>query len=210
MPPGVRWLLSPLKGPVKARLRAREARLGGDDVASRRYFAVPNNDVCGGVRINLAGREPSGTVRPGADFDTVCAALERDLHTFVNVDTGAPVIRRVLRTRELYHGPFIDHLPDLMLEWNHDAPIARVSSPRTGEIAGRYTKCRTGDHSPEGIFFVAGPGVAPGRLGRDVSVMDFGPTMAQRLGVPLDDVDGRSIADTVFAAGAGAHPHSSS
>jgi predicted AlkP superfamily phosphohydrolase/phosphomutase len=209
MPRGVRWLLSPLRGPVKARLQAQEARLGGDDVASRRYFAVPNNDACGGVRVNLAGREPNGTVRSGADFDAMCAALERDLNAFVNMDTGKPVIRRVLRTRALYRGPFIDHLPDLMLEWNHDAPIARVFSPRTGEIAGRYTKSRTGDHSPEGIFFVAGPGVVPGRLGRDVSIVDFGPTLAQRLGVRLEDVDGRSIADAVFADGAGAPPRAS-
>jgi predicted AlkP superfamily phosphohydrolase/phosphomutase len=191
VPAPLRRVLSPLKEPAKARLG-----LGG--LASRRYFAVPNNDAYGAIRVNLAGREPGGRVRP-EEFDAVCAEIERDLLDFFNVDTGERVVRRVLRTAELYRGPSMEHLPDLMVEWNRDAPVSRVHSAKAGQIEGQYTKCRTGDHSPFGIFCVTGHDVLRGAVSRSVSIMDFGPTIADRLGVALPDVDGRSFADAVFA-----------
>lgn len=195
-PKGLRRLLAPLKGP------ARE-RLGISGPASRRYFAIPNGDAYGAVRINLVGREPAGRVQPGAEFDQVCAALEADLRALTNVDSGEPVVRRVLRTAELFSGPYMDHLPDLMVEWNNRAPIARVHSEKTGEIVGEYTRCRTGDHSPQGLFAATGPATKAGRLESAVSIVDFGPTIADRLGVALADVDGRSFAPAVFAGARG-------
>jgi predicted AlkP superfamily phosphohydrolase/phosphomutase len=195
LPPGVRAVLAPLKDPAKA-------ALGLEGVAARRYFALPNNDACGAIRVNLIGREPSGRVR-SEDFDAVCAQIERDLLDFVNAETGEPLVRRVLRTAELYRGPALEHLPDLMVEWNRDAPVSRVRSPKAGEIAGRYTKCRTGDHSPSGFFCMIGEDVVRGPVSRGVSIMDFGPTIAERLGVALPGVDGRSFADLVFASGPG-------
>lgn len=194
-PRGLRALLAPLKGPARERLGIR-------DTASRRFFAIPNEDAYGGVRINLVGREPEGRVEP-AEFDAVCAALEADLHAFVNLDTGEPLVERVLHIRQLYSGPYLDHLPDLVVEWNRNAPISRVHSEKTGEIRGEYKKCRTGDHSPHGFFTVTGPAAARGPLNGMVSVMDFGPTIAERLGVTLSGVDGRSFAERVFTGARG-------
>jgi predicted AlkP superfamily phosphohydrolase/phosphomutase len=190
-PPIVRRMLAPLKGPAKE-------RLGMGELAGRRFFTVPNNDAYGAIRINLVGREPGGRVQPGDEFEQVCAMLDADLRALVNLDTGAPAVRRVLRTQELYRGPLVDHLPDLMVEWNHQSPISRVHSEKTGEITGQYTKCRTGDHSPHGIFAATGPAVVPGPVKEPVSVVDFGPTIADRLGMTLPDVDGRSFAGNAF------------
>jgi predicted AlkP superfamily phosphohydrolase/phosphomutase len=194
VPKPIRRLLAPLKGPAKQ-------RLGLSPLASRRYYAVPNNDAYGAVRLNLVGREPNGRVQP-EEFDRVCAALEKDLHALVNAETGEPLVREVLRSRDLYRGPHSDHLPDLMIEWNSRSPIARVHSEKTGEITGEYKKCRTGDHSPHGVFAAMGERVRPGRIVDAVSVMDFGPTIAERLGVSLGDVDGRSFARAAFDGGA--------
>lgn len=174
-------------------LKSKVKQLGLDAHASRKYFTVPNNDVYGGIRINLAGREPQGKVQPGAEFDKLCESLTRDLLTFVNQDTGEPLVKSVLKTAELYQGAYLDHLPDLMVEWYRDAPITRVYSPLTGEIQGVFKGCRTGDHKPEGLFFIAGPSVRPGPLETPVSVMDFAPTIASELGVTLPRAEGRSI-----------------
>ena len=100
-----------------------------------------------------------------------------------------------MRAADFYRGPNMDHLPDLIVEWNRDAPVARIRSEKTGEITGTYTKCRTGDHSPLGLFFAHGPRVQPGPVQRAFTVMDYGPTVAERLGLALDGVDGRSFAD---------------
>lgn len=187
LPAPARRLLSPFKESAKV-------RLGVEGPAERRCFAVPNNDAYGAVRVNLVGREPAGRVR-AEELDAFCAQLETDLKSFVNLDTGEPLVRGVMRAREFYRGPNMDHLPDLIIEWNRDTPVARVHSQKTGEIVGTYTKCRTGDHSPFGIFFARGAGVRPGPVKRAFSVMDYGPTIADRLGVALADVDGHSFAD---------------
>src|SRR5688572_17933826 len=134
-PRPIRNLLRPLKEPVKA-------RVDPDALSARHYFAIPNNDAYGAIRLNLAGREPAGKVRRD-EFGDVCKALERDLLAFTNMETGAPVVRRVWRVDEVYSGPNIDHLPDLIVEWNRDAPISRVHSEKTGEVRGTYQKCRT-------------------------------------------------------------------
>jgi predicted AlkP superfamily phosphohydrolase/phosphomutase len=76
-----------------------------------------------------------------------------------------------------------------------------VHSEKTGEITGEYKKCRTGDHSPHGVFAAMGERVRPGRIVDAVSVMDFGPTIAERRGVALGDVDGRSFARAAFDGG---------
>jgi len=186
IPAPVRRVLAPLKEPAKA-------RLGIEGPAARRCFAVPNNDAYGAVRVNLVGREPAGRVR-AEDLDAFCRDLERDLKSFVNLDTGEPLVRGVMRAADFYRGPNMEHLPDLIIEWNRDTPVSRVHSEKTGEIVGTYTKCRTGDHSPFGVFFARGARVKPGPVRRSFSVMDYGPTIADRLGVPLADVDGHSFA----------------
>lgn len=193
------WMKVP--APLRRRLRPvrtrARAQLGVAPRATRRFFAIPNNDTCGGVRLNLVGREPEGKVGP-EQFDDVCAALRDELLAFVNVDTGEPLVREVERTCDLYAGENLHHLPDLLVFWNDAAPIRRVRSEKTGVIEGRDRKARTGDHTPLGMFFAGGPRVVPGRVDPAVSVMDFGPTIAERAGVGLERVDGRSFAGRVF------------
>jgi predicted AlkP superfamily phosphohydrolase/phosphomutase len=91
----------------------------------------------------------------------------------------------VLATRDLYPGERVDALPDLLIEWNREAPVSRIWSPRTGTIRATYRGVRTGDHRSEGLAFFAGPGFAPGRLGRPIAVEDFAPTLAGLVGVEL-------------------------
>jgi predicted AlkP superfamily phosphohydrolase/phosphomutase len=156
-------------------------------------YDVPNGEVYGAIRINLAGREPQGKVQPGKEYEDFCETLARDLCAVVNADTGQPAVRRVLRTSEIYTGPYLDHLPDLLVEWSGDALLSVVHSPKTGTIRIVLPGERTGHHRPQGFFVAVGPGIQPQRVGESVSVMDVGPTIAALLGVELPDVDGRPI-----------------
>jgi len=189
-----RWL-----SPLRERTRERLGRAfpSAEVEGSHRYFEVPNNDVYGGIRINLAGREPAGGVLPGADFDAVCDELEHELRQLVNLETGRPLVRRVLRTAEHYVGEHLDALPDLLVEWDREAPIRRIHSPRIGTIEREFDGGRTGDHKPNGLLMAAGPGIPPQRLERPVSVTDIAPTLAARLGVVLAGVDGAPIPELV-------------
>lgn len=162
-------------------------------VGRRRVFAIPNNDVFGGIRVNLSGREPRGVVAPGREYDALFDDIRSGLMELVDGDTGAALVRDVFRVAE---DPLDEHslgLPDFCIEWNRDAPIRSAASPRIGMVRRRFRGVRTGDHQPNGFFWATGPGVAGGRQPGPVSVTDFAATVAALLGVALDDVDGRPI-----------------
>jgi predicted AlkP superfamily phosphohydrolase/phosphomutase len=162
-------------------------------VAHRRFFSIPNNDVYGGIRANLVGREPHGRVHPGKEYDALFRELHRKLLELVNPDTGQPVVRDVFRLADLYQGECVDDLPDFCVEWNREKPISCVSSPATGTIRREFRGVRSGDHKPDGFFWCLGPGIPAGRRIDAVPVMDFSATVAALLGVPLENVDGRPI-----------------
>jgi predicted AlkP superfamily phosphohydrolase/phosphomutase len=188
-PKAVRQLLEPLRNRLVQRIDRTPTQVD----SSRRYFQVPNNDGYGAIRINLVGREPHGRVMPGSDYDAVCESLRRELMALVNVDTGARAVRNVLRAADLYEGPRRDCLPDLLVEWNRDAPITKLSSPKIGQVEGTDPQHRTGDHRPDGLFLALGPSITPGHLEQPVSITDFAPTIATLLGVPLPVTDGQPI-----------------
>jgi predicted AlkP superfamily phosphohydrolase/phosphomutase len=164
-------------------------------VARRRFFAIPNNDVYGGVRVNLVGREPHGRVREGRELELLFAELRRELLSLVNVDTGRPVVRDVFRLADRYPGECLGDLPDFCVEWNRESPISAVSSPTIGVVRKRFRGVRTGDHKAPGFFWCTGPGIRAGRRADAVSVMDFAPTVGALLDVPLANVDGRPITE---------------
>ncbi len=184
VPERARKLLRPMRGHVKQRLGAA---LPDAALAARRCYATPNNVVYGGIRVNLVGREPSGRVRPGADLDRFCEELTRDLGTFVNSETGRPLVRRILRTAEAYRGEPTDHLPDLLVEWNRETPIRSVESPTFGRISREFRGNRTGDHTPGGLVIAVGPGVVPTRLEAPLPITRLAPTIAAGLGARLAD-----------------------
>ena len=171
-----------------------EGDRGPDDRARRRFFMSPNNSVYGGVRMNLKGREPKGVIAPGPEFDAACEQLTRDLLALVNVDTGAPVVRSVERTDARYARAHRDELPDLLIDWNHDALTETVWSPKTGIVHVPYTNWRTGDHKPGGFLLASGPGINPGSDLGEIDIADLGPSICARLGVALREVEGRPVA----------------
>jgi hypothetical protein len=160
------------------------------DRARRRYFHIPHHDFSGAIRFNLVGRERDGRLHPGAECDAVSDELTRDLLQLVNVNTGRPVVREVLRTAERFEGNRLADLPDLLVEWNREAPITAVRSPQVGEVQGVYLSARTGDHAPEGLYCIRGPGLAPGEDSQVLPVETLAPTIAALLGVALPEADG--------------------
>jgi predicted AlkP superfamily phosphohydrolase/phosphomutase len=210
LPESARSMLSPLRDRVTA---ADEARAGipeiGVDFERSRCFPLANGLAVGGVRLNLAGREPHGSLAPGEDADRFCAQLEADLLAIVDEITGEPLVRRVIRTRDLYAGERLDALPDLLIEWNEAvargstalgngaAARVRARSPRIGTIEGVNEYGRSGEHRAGGWFAAAGPDVRAGRLLREPSLLDLAPTFARILGVEMPGIDGKPIEEIV-------------
>jgi predicted AlkP superfamily phosphohydrolase/phosphomutase len=206
VPRSLRALASPLRDRV---MRADSAHSSapdiGVDVDRSSCFALANGLAVSGIRLNLAGREPRGTLAPGEETARFVAGLEADLLAIVDDASGAPLVRRVVRTRDAYEGSRLDDLPDLLVEWNETVATGstalgtgagarvRARSAKIGVVEGSNDYARSGEHRPGGWFVAAGPGVARGRLEREPSLLDLAPTLARMLGVELPGAEGEAI-----------------
>jgi predicted AlkP superfamily phosphohydrolase/phosphomutase len=207
--------LTPVRDRLRGWIDGRHPHLpsscSGMDIKRSKCFPLDNGLSVGGIRVNLAGREPDGIIKPGAEMDAFCEELAHNLLRIVDGDTGIPMIKSVRRTVDLYRGECLDHLPDLLVEWSDEKPLGtigtrnpggskvRLASEKIGIIEGVNAYCRTGDHRAEGLFIAFGSGIKAGRLKRTVSLMDFAPTFTNLLGVGLPHADGEPITEILEA-----------
>lgn len=202
---GERFLaaLDQIKHRIPLRLRRRLGPLLKDQVVNvllaeargnRLCFAEPHNDIMTGIRINVRGREPKGRVAPGKEYEDICLRLKEQLAELINLDSNQPAVVQVIHSRELYPDALPGELPDLFVEWNNEAPIVRIGSQDIGLVARTHPLHRTGDHTCNGFFLAAGPGLAPCESTDPVTVFDLAPTIAAWLDVPLPGIDGAQIA----------------
>lgn len=179
------------------------------DPSTSHCFPHNNGLAISGIRLNLVGREPQGILELGAVADHFCDKLTSDLLAIVDERTGNALVRRVTRTAKLYDGEYLNHLPDLLVEWNDEVPTGsmivsegvsakvKAKSPKIGIVEGVNEYGRTGEHRPNGLFIAIGPNLQPNRLDREVSILDFAPTLAKILDVDLPCVDGHPIPELV-------------
>jgi hypothetical protein len=187
---------------ARRRLQHRAGPIGTDGrsvdipgwAGRRRWWMQPNDSVHGVVRLNLEGRETNPRVRRAHKAAIEGWVADR-LSELVNVATGEPAIEKILFTDDHYPRTPGDPMGDLIIEWNRNAPLDTVWSPATGVVHAPYEEWRTGDHHPEGLLLVAGPGVTPGVRPNAIPVMDIAPTLAASLDIEMTGVDGIARAD---------------
>ena len=127
--------------------------------AGQRYFALPNNDNAGAVRISLKGREADGLVEPGAEYDALCGEINERLMTIRDATGETPIVSEIVKVRSDYDGPNLDLLPDLFVVWNRNAATASIHSPDIGTLENISFGVRSGDHTQFGML-IASDGLA--------------------------------------------------
>lgn len=148
-------------------------------------------DLQGYIRINLRGREAAGIVEPGEEYDRLCTAIAEGLSTFVDADTGKPVVESVIRTDQLFkQGRRLNNLPDLIVRWA-SSPAANhreIVSARYGSIPWplpkRHPTGRSGNHRPEGFLLAVGGGIQPDSRIENAHILDLAPTVCALLNAP--------------------------
>ena len=171
----------------------------GGEWRRSRVFWVPN-DYSGVLRVNLAGREPQGLVAPGAEYEAICDEVTEALLELRHLETGRPIVREVLRPQQLWKGPHVDVLPDLLILWANETLIDGARSERIGEIRCEYPERRTGAHRREAFLAAAGPRVAQNASLEGASILDLAPTFLRLANVPIpEDYDGRALAELLRA-----------
>lgn len=179
VPPGV-------LGDLEAR-----SRFGVLDLPATRALSEEMN-YGATVHLNVAGRDPGGTV---PDHEAGMAELAELLLAW-EVDGHRPV-RRVHRREDLYTGPAAGRAPDLVLElaeregYTYTVLPGIRAAPGTSwrlldraEHQGGKGLGMNGSHRPEGLLLLHGGAVAAGSL-QGAGVADVAPTALHLLGAPL-------------------------
>jgi predicted AlkP superfamily phosphohydrolase/phosphomutase len=177
---------------MRQRAQAEARTLGIDWARTRAYSDGHRDDVL----LNVAGREPQGTI-PATSYGSFVAGLKERIGGIAELGTGRPAVDSVLARDEAYRGPFVERAPDLTIRWNLGGPFrgfacdTRWGRERMEEVAATRPLA-DGGHHPDGMFVANGPDIRAGSVrGR---LEDLTPTVLALLGVPVPaSLDGRPL-----------------
>jgi predicted AlkP superfamily phosphohydrolase/phosphomutase len=139
---------------------------------SRAYCMDP-----GRLYLNLAGREPGGTVQP-SEYERV----RDELRMWAE---GLPFVQRVATREEAFSGPHAEHAPDLVLVSKNGWDLK--GAVRTAELQGKGRL--TGMHTQDDAFVLVRGASPPG----EADVQDVAATVLDGLGLDPGGVDGRVL-----------------
>jgi predicted AlkP superfamily phosphohydrolase/phosphomutase len=157
----------------------------------------------GNVVVNVRGREAQGIVEPGEEYDRVRDEIEALLLELESPE-GERIVTRVHRREDLFHGPELGKVPDLLVEFADYAWLGKGNLKGRAdslwdsiEIEGGGHHSYVGSHRHEGIVVLAGPAVAPGApVGGEL--VDVAPTLLYLLGEPVPaDLEGRVLVEAL-------------
>lgn len=183
--------------------RTMDKRRGGRGMLKRFFLSL--NDVdwentraysigyIGEVHINLKGREPQGTVKPGAEYEQLREELMDHLRA-LKLPDGSPLVASIWKKEEIYSGAHLYDAPDILFLPKNLETIAfgdfefgsnKILEPSYGVSSS---------HRMNGILIAAGAQIqARAQIGA-ANLTDLAPTIlhAMRLPVP-QDMNGRVL-----------------
>ncbi len=168
------------------------------------------------ILINLKGVKPEGIVDPG-DYDSLVDEIIARIAELKDPRDGQPVIKKVWRRAELFHGPFAHETADLILDWWSENSLfsTQPSFPEDTEqpalVIREHKPSETsewgGTHRLHGILAARAPALKMGAEIADPHLIDIAPTLLHLLGVPVPaDMDGRVLSDVFKPEFLAAHP----
>jgi predicted AlkP superfamily phosphohydrolase/phosphomutase len=184
-------------------LRERAYRLQAPSVVDwgrTRAFAY---GIFGNIVLNVAGRERAGIVQPGEEYERLRDELrERLLDLRWN---GESIVAAVHRREELYAGPELEKVPDLVVEFRDYAWLGKGNlTERTPAledaiaIRAHPDQRYAGGHRQDGIFVLSGPDARAGAELAGAGIADVAPTVMYLLGEPVPATfEGRLLAEAL-------------
>jgi predicted AlkP superfamily phosphohydrolase/phosphomutase len=158
-----------------------------------------------GIYVNLAGREPYGTVTFGAEYDWVRGRIKQELLRVREPRTGQLIVTAAHDREEYHAGPYVDQAPDIVFEL---APGYEPSSEVSARgVFSDVAAEGEGMHQPQGIFLASGTGIITGQLEQPLALADLAPTIFHALALPVPTgLDGRVVEEIFTPAFLDAHP----
>ncbi len=123
----------------------------GTHKRNRLFFAQYTDPSGGGIRFNLEGREPNGSLSE-LQYDEVCRFLIEKIQDIHNVKTERSVAKEIYVSRQHYGVSRDARFPDLLCVWEPGSAYGSIHSDVLGVIdlkpnPSNPLDFRTGDHS---------------------------------------------------------------
>lgn len=158
----------------------------------------------GQVWLNMRGREPAGTVKPGREYDDVRSTLIDLLcDEWRDPETGEPVVAQVLTREDAYTGEHLFRAPDLIVVYRP----GYAASPRAAALDLDEASVQPGSQDspipaeePGACLIGRGPALATGAeaSGR---LIDIAPSVLYLLGAPIPQhLDGHVMTEMFSSA----------
>jgi len=200
-----KWLPNIIKKKLGALAPALKDKLkshiffSGIDWQNTKAYSIGNY---GNIYINVKGREPSGVVNPGEEYEKLREDIMQKLRELRDPDSGDTILDKVYKREELYSGPYLKDAPDLIVLWKDFAYYTRQSVVEE-EVAileppGKFGS-RTIEHSAchrlNGVLIMKGNQILQGKVIK-ANIMDLAPTILYIMGLPIpEDMDGKVLTD---------------
>jgi predicted AlkP superfamily phosphohydrolase/phosphomutase len=157
----------------------------------------------GNIVVNLKGRESNGIVEPGDEYERVRTEIVASIMALQG-PAGEQIVRAVHRREELFEGPELENIPDLIVEFEDYAWLGKgtLRTRPTGlwdyiEVERGSKAHYVGSHRHEGIVVLAGPSANPGQR-LSASIEDVAPTILYLLGEPVPtQLEGRILTEAI-------------
>ena len=151
----------------------------------------------GSIYVNLAGREPRGSVAPGEEYESVRRGIIEELEAYLDPETGEHPVLKVYRREEMYAGFDPGLLPDLRAANSSNYRVGWQTA--LGEVPPRIVEDNlrvwSGDHCSVDPSLVPGILLTNRKVLRDdPSILDIYPSVLKALELPpVEGIDGRSF-----------------
>lgn len=154
---------------------------------------MPFQACTGFIYINLRGRQPFGSVAP-EDYISVRDQVVEALRNYRDPNNGnATYFEEVVPTDEIFKRKDQLNLPDIFIQ--PKGGIEFVRRAKGSRVAYPSKRPYAGLHHPDGIYFLAGAGVAAQR-DCDAHIADVAPTLLAGMGQPVPSyVEGRVLTE---------------
>ncbi len=150
----------------------------------------------GQIVINLAGREPAGSVQPGEEYDAVRDEIVGKLKELRDPATGQLIGGRVYTKEEAYHGPYLDEASDITFLPMENNYLANVLMGFTTRNWIMDNPVLFGNHRMDGILIAQGKHLRKGRQVEAAHLIDVVPTVLYLMGEKIPtDMDGRVLTE---------------
>jgi predicted AlkP superfamily phosphohydrolase/phosphomutase len=200
LPKRLRYAVKQRASGLRERVYEQRGSYSTIDWGATRAFSY---GTFGNVVINVRGRESEGTVDPGEEYEQVRSEIaERAME--LRDPEGRLIVAAVHRREDLFEGPHIDKVPDLLIEFAEYAWLGKGNTKQRAEtiwdrieIEPGSEHVYVGSHRHEGLFVLAGPSAAeaPRTL---AEIQDIAPTVLYLLGEPLPSrLAGRIVAEAL-------------